>query len=89
MNIKLLLCFSIFVDKTSYNTVSLQVIELLLVPKPSIEKRNKLLKQIADRFGFNWGPISVIDNASSAYEDPISHVCFTNSNVGLSLQMSL
>ncbi|KEH23883.1 regulator of Vps4 activity in the MVB pathway protein [Medicago truncatula] len=51
-----------------------EVIELLLVPKPSIEKRNKLIKQIANRFVFNWDPISVINNASSAYEDPMSHI---------------
>jgi len=88
VNIKLLLFFSLWI-KHLIHTVSLQVIELLLVPKPSIEKRNKLIKQINNRFGFNWDLISVIDNASSAYEDPMSHVCFTNSNVGLSLQMSL
>lgn len=65
--------FSLWI-KHLIHTVSLQVIELLLVPKPSIEKRNKLITQIANGFGFNWDPISVIDNASSAYEDPMSHI---------------
>jgi hypothetical protein len=32
----------------------LQIIELLSVPKPPVEERNKLLKEIADQFGIDW-----------------------------------
>jgi hypothetical protein len=32
----------------------LQIIELLSVPKPPTQERNKLLKEIADEFGIDW-----------------------------------
>ncbi|MCH96646.1 hypothetical protein A2U01_0017634, partial [Trifolium medium] len=36
--------------------VNEQIQELLLVPNPPVEERNKLLKEIANEFKINWDP---------------------------------
>jgi hypothetical protein len=36
--------------------LQLQILELLLVPKPPVEERNKLLKDIAEQFHVEWDP---------------------------------
>jgi hypothetical protein len=72
----------------------LQIIELLSVPKPPVEERNKLLKEIADQFGIDWHEdmaASVVEEQNKLSEtiadnqfstvgmkDSMSHVSITN-----------
>jgi len=63
----------------------------LLIPNPTKNERNELLKEMAMAVGFKWYPASTNEDMAAPPTTPnsVSHVSIFNLNVGMPLLMSL